>query len=443
MHPLIEVQTPPSSAHTAGLGFGAGATQHSAGPSSKWHPAGLVAATVPPCFTHSPSSMQSPPVWPQAAASGPLVPPLPVLPPVARPPWPAAPEVPPLPPEPFLPPVPLIPPVPLLPPPPLLPPAPPGMQQIPPIPGPQDKELVAPEQLPGAPVTQVPPACVQALTDTDVLPPTPLLPLVPPLPPEPFLPPVPLLPPAPPDMQHSVPTPEPQDKEEFTVPEQVPGATATHTPPASVQVLTGTDVLPPIPPLPLVPPLPPVPFLLPVPLLPPAPPGMQHSLPTIPGGRQDKEEFTMPEAQAPGYTATHEPPASVQALTDTDVLPPIPLLPPAPGLPPVPPPIPPLPPVPFLPPVPLLPPVPPGAPPALPASLPPLPRTLSFPQPTRRAKKAGKAKNRGDAFLVIKRNLVSGCVELVTGRTRAFQGQREIARAARRARTSVVFLERT
>ncbi len=369
MHPLIEVQTPPSSAHTAGLGFGAGATQHSAGPSSKWHPAGLVAATVPPCFTHSPSSMQSPPVWPQAAASGPLVPPLPVLPPVARPPWPAAPEVPPLPPEPFLPPVPLIPPVPLLPPPPLLPPAPPGMQQIPPIPGPQDKELVAPEQLPGAPVTQVPPACVQALTDTDVLPPTPLLPLVPPLPPEPFLPPVPLLPPAPPDMQ--------------------------------------------------------------------------HSLPTIPGGRQDKEEFTMPEAQAPGYTATHEPPASVQALTDTDVLPPIPLLPPAPGLPPVPPPIPPLPPVPFLPPVPLLPPVPPGAPPALPASLPPLPRTLSFPQPTRRAKKAGKAKNRGDAFLVIKRNLVSGCVELVMGRTRAFQGQREIARAARRARTSVVFLERT
>jgi hypothetical protein len=124
-------------------------------------------------------------------------------------------------------------------------------------------------------------------------------------------------------MQHSVPTPEPQDKEEFTMPEaQAPGYTATHEPPAWVQALTGTDVLPPVPllppapflpPVPLLPPapfvppvplLPPVPFLPPVPLLPPdpllppVPPGIQHSEPTP--GPQDKEEFTTPEAQVPG-----------------------------------------------------------------------------------------------------------------------------------------------
>jgi hypothetical protein len=64
-------------------------------------------------------------------------------------------------------------------------------------------------------------------------------------------------------MQQVEPIPEPQDKEDRVPPGQLPGATATHDPPASVQVLTGSDVLPPVPMLP------PVPFLPPVPLLPP------------------------------------------------------------------------------------------------------------------------------------------------------------------------------
>ena len=190
---------------------------------------------------------------------------------------------------------------------------------------------------------QIPPAFSQATACGSVLPP--------PVPPWPLAPPadwpaVPLLPPrppAPPGMQHAAPTPEPQDRDKFMVPEaQLPGKTPTQVPPASVQVLIGTDVLPPVPlppPVPLLPPdplLPPRPLLLPVPPLPPA---MQQIEP-IPEP-QDKED-TVPADQLPGATATHNPPASVQALANCDVLPPVPLLPPAP-----------VPPVPLLPPVPL------------------------------------------------------------------------------------------
>jgi hypothetical protein len=63
-------------------------------------------------------------------------------------------------------------------------------------------------------------------------------------------------------MQQIEPIPEPQDKEDRVTPGQLPGATATHDPPASVQALRGSDVLPPMPLLP------PVPFVPPVPLLP-------------------------------------------------------------------------------------------------------------------------------------------------------------------------------
>jgi WNK lysine deficient protein kinase len=150
-------------------------------------------------------------------------------------------------------------------------------------------------------------------------------------------------------MQQAEPTPEPQDNDGFMVPEaQLPGKTPTHVPPASVQVVTGTEVLPPVPlapPFPFVPPdplapprpvlppdpllpprpvLPPAPPLLLAPPVPPAPPGIQQIEP-IPEP-QDKEDRVTP-GQLPGATATHDPPASVQALRGSDVLPPVPLLP--------------------------------------------------------------------------------------------------------------------
>jgi hypothetical protein len=172
-------------------------------------------------------------------------------------------------------------------------------------------------------------------------------------------------------MQQAEPTPEPQDNDGFMVPEaQLPGKTPTHVPPASVQVVTGTEVLPPVPlapPFPFVPPdplapprpvLPPDPLLPPRPALPPAPPLLLAPPvpPALPGMQQiepipepqDKEDRVTP-GQLPGATATHDPPASVQALRGSDVLPPVPLLPP----------------VPFVPPVPLL---PASCPPDLPAS---------------------------------------------------------------------------
>jgi len=159
-------------------------------------------------------------------------------------------------------------------------------------------------------------------------------------------------------MQHAEPTPEPQDNDGFMVPEaQLPGKTPTHVPPASVQVVTGTEVLPPVPlapPFPFVPPnplasprpvlppdpllpprpaLPPAPPLLLAPPVPPAPPGMQQIEP-IPEPH-DKEDRVTP-GQLPGATATHDPPASVQALPGSDVLPPVPMFPPVPFVPPVP-----------------------------------------------------------------------------------------------------------
>jgi len=147
-------------------------------------------------------------------------------------------------------------------------------------------------------------------------------------------------------MQHAEPTPGPQDNDEFMVPEaQLPGKTPTHVPPASVQVLTGTEVLPPVPLLPPVSFLPPDPLLPPRPVLPPAPPlPLDPPLSPAPPGMQQAEpipephdkEDRVPPGQLPGTTATHDPPASAQALIGSDVLPPVPMFPPVPFLPPVP-----------------------------------------------------------------------------------------------------------
>jgi hypothetical protein len=138
------------------------------------------------------------------------------------------------------------------------------MQQAEPTPGPQENDgfMVPEAQLPGKTPTHVPPASVQVVTGTEVLPPVPLAPPFPFVPPNPLAPPrppapplllAPPVPPAPPGMQQIEPIPEPQDKEDRVTPGQLPGATATHDPPASVQVLRGTDVLPPVP---FVPPVP-------------------------------------------------------------------------------------------------------------------------------------------------------------------------------------------
>lgn len=89
-------------------GFGAGGTQHSAGPSSKWQPPGS-AVTLPPDCAHVPCETHRPPAFPHSAAGNgdaPPPPPLP-LPPAALPPIGALPP-PPIPEEPpfDLPPIP-------------------------------------------------------------------------------------------------------------------------------------------------------------------------------------------------------------------------------------------------------------------------------------------------------------------------------------------------
>src|SRR5438552_1975063 len=95
---------PPRSAHVFPSGFGAGGTQHSAGPSSKWQPPGS-AVTLPPDCAQLPFATHTPPAFPHSAAGSgeaPPPPPLPLLPAAELPPAAAAPalDFPPIPDEP-------------------------------------------------------------------------------------------------------------------------------------------------------------------------------------------------------------------------------------------------------------------------------------------------------------------------------------------------------